>query len=83
MLLRIKQVEEVTSLSKSTIYRLIRQGKFPKPLKLTAMRRVGWHPADIQAFFSACAQNPIAARLDATGSTKPEAQPATTGSAGF
>lgn len=33
-LLRISEVEQIVQLGKSTIYRLIKKGKFPKPLKV-------------------------------------------------
>ena len=40
-ILRIQDVIAVTRLSRSTIYRLIQAGKFPKPIKLTE-RASGW-----------------------------------------
>ncbi len=39
--LKIDEVIQLTSLSRSTIYNYIKQGLFPKPVKLGA-RRVGW-----------------------------------------
>jgi len=51
MFLHIKKVIAATSLSKSTIYRLISINKFPRPVKISA-RRVGWRPADIDAFIA-------------------------------
>lgn len=39
--LRIKEVTEVTGLGRSTIYRCVADGKFPKQRKLGA-RAVGW-----------------------------------------
>jgi prophage regulatory protein len=41
-ILRIQDVIAVTRLSRSTIYRLIQAGQFPKPIKLTE-RASGWH----------------------------------------
>jgi prophage regulatory protein len=38
---RIREVSEITGLARSTIYSLIKDGKFPKPLKLS-VRAVGW-----------------------------------------
>lgn len=40
-ILRIQDVIAVTRLSRSTIYRLIQAGKFPRPIKLTE-RASGW-----------------------------------------
>ena len=42
-LLRLAEVVELTSLSASLIYGLIREGQFPAPLKLSANRRA-WCP---------------------------------------
>lgn len=39
--LRRRAVEEVTGLSRSTIYALISKGEFPRPVKLTG-KAVGW-----------------------------------------
>ncbi|MEC8081456.1 MAG: AlpA family phage regulatory protein [Pseudomonadota bacterium] len=43
------EVERLTSLHKSSIYRLMKEGKFPKPLRLSTMR-VAWRLADIEAW---------------------------------
>ena len=43
-LLRRPQVETITGLSRSTIYRLIAEAKFPAPIRLTE-RCVAW-PSD-------------------------------------
>ncbi|MEC8631283.1 MAG: AlpA family phage regulatory protein [Pseudomonadota bacterium] len=45
-LLRAKEVAEMTGLSVSTFYGLIRQKKFPKPLK-TSANTVAWRYSDI------------------------------------
>jgi len=54
MLYSIKQAISLTSLSKSTIYRLIQEGRFPKPL-IISRRRVGWRQSDIYAWLESCA----------------------------
>ena len=46
---RRPEVERITGLSRSTIYALIDQGKFPKPVKLSA-RAVAWPDSVIQAW---------------------------------
>ena len=38
--IRITKVIELTSLSKSTIYRLIKKDRFPKPITLRGMENV-------------------------------------------
>lgn len=41
-----REVQAMVSLGRTTIYRLIGQNKFPKPLKLSA-GRVGWKESDL------------------------------------
>ena len=48
-LLAIAVVIIATSLSKATIYRSIKSGTFPAPVKISA-RRVGWRSSDIAKF---------------------------------
>lgn len=40
-ILRRPEVERLTGLSRSTIYRMMADGEFPKPVKLTR-KSVGW-----------------------------------------
>ena len=49
MLLKIQKVIELTTLSRSTIYRLVESGKFPKPVKLTT-RTIGWVEEEVRKF---------------------------------
>ncbi|UZE97907.1 helix-turn-helix transcriptional regulator [Alkalimarinus alittae] len=49
-LLKIPQVTKITGLSRSTIYRLIKDGEFPGPIRITR-RRVAWRQDDIQSWF--------------------------------
>lgn len=51
-ILKMPQVSEVTGLSKSSIYELIRDGKFPKQIKLS-VRSVGWLESDIDSWLDA------------------------------
>lgn len=46
---RLPDVQKRTGLARSTIYFLISQGKFPKPIRLGA-RSVGWISADLDAW---------------------------------
>ena len=51
-ILRRKQVEKRTGLSRSTIYLRIQEGAFPRPIKLGA-RAVGWVENEIEAWLAA------------------------------
>lgn len=48
-ILRRPKVEEVTGLSRSTIYAMMAEGTFPKPMKL-GKRAVGWREEDVRAW---------------------------------
>ena len=48
-ILRRKQVEKRTGLSRSTIYLRIQEGSFPKPISL-GERAVGWLENEIEAW---------------------------------
>ena len=50
-MLRRRSVERMTGLSKSTLYRLIRQGRFPPPLRLTR-KAVRWRREEIDEWLS-------------------------------
>ena len=50
-ILRRKQVQVRTGLSRSTIYLRISQNAFPKPVSLGA-RAVGWVDAEVEAWVS-------------------------------
>jgi prophage regulatory protein len=54
-LLRLPSVEAQTGLSKSEIYRRIKEGTFPKPLKLGA-RAVAWPAAQVDAWVKSLIQ---------------------------
>ncbi len=42
-IVRLKDVQRMTGLSRSTIYAQIAKGNFPKQIQLTGARSVGWH----------------------------------------
>ena len=48
-ILRRKQVEKRTGLSRSTIYLRIQEGTFPRPINL-GVRAVGWLENEIEAW---------------------------------
>ncbi len=49
MYLQLKTVKQRCTLSSSTIYRLIKQGTFPAPIRLSP-GRVAWREADVSAW---------------------------------
>ena len=61
-LLRLREVQAITGLSRSTIYRLTRAGFFPEPLKI-GPRAVAWRASEIEEW--------LAARPRATGDRPP------------
>ncbi len=50
-LLTLSEVAERTRLSRSTLYRLMKAGEFPKPRK-ASKRRVLWLTSDVEAWIS-------------------------------
>ncbi|EQM95308.1 helix-turn-helix transcriptional regulator [Oxalobacter paraformigenes] len=50
-ILRLTQVKALTGLSKTSLYQLIKQGKFKKPIRLGA-RSVGWLQTDVEEFIT-------------------------------
>lgn len=54
---RMPELEKAVGLSKTTIYRLMRAGAFPRPIELTP-DRVGWRAEDVKAWVDA---RPVAA----------------------
>lgn len=49
----ILEVIQRTSLSRSTIERMIRDGRFPKPIRLSVNRR-GWLESDVEQWLKGC-----------------------------
>ena len=52
-ILRRGDVELITGLGRSTIYRLVKAGKFPKPVQLVDEYTVGWLYDEVQAWLAA------------------------------
>ena len=48
-LLRRREVEELTGLSRASVYRLISEGEFPRPVRVSATG-VRWKASDIAAW---------------------------------
>ena len=55
-ILRRKQVEERTGLSRSTIYLRVKEGTFPKQVRL-GPRTVGWVESEINALLADCIEH--------------------------
>jgi prophage regulatory protein len=55
--IRRTEVEDLTGLSRSTIYRMMDAGQFPRPIRLT-QKAVGWKETDIAAWLDS---RPVAA----------------------
>ena len=49
ILLQRKQVEEMCGLSRSMIYKMMGQGRFPRPLQL-GIQCVRWRAVDIESY---------------------------------
>jgi prophage regulatory protein len=49
---RMPAAERITGLKKSSIYREIKNGTFPRPVQI-AKRAVGWRASDLQAWIEA------------------------------
>ena len=47
--LRLTDIKNITGLSRSTIYLMIKNGKFPNNVKIGA-RAVGWVDSDLQSW---------------------------------
>ena len=52
-LLKAKDVSELTSISRSHLHRLAREGKFPKPIKI-GENRSAWLESEVQDWISEC-----------------------------
>jgi len=51
-LLRRRQVEALTGLARSTIYKMVSQGSFPAPIKITG-KAVAWPSDAVDAWVTA------------------------------
>lgn len=58
-LVRLSEVEDITGLRKSCLYRLIQEGKFPASVRLTA-RSVAWSESAVHAWVQARIQEGVA-----------------------
>lgn len=51
-LLRIQQVKAITGISKTTIYKLIGQGKFPKAIHVSGSRISSWSSSELDEWIT-------------------------------
>ena len=51
-IIRREEVTRLTGIARATLYKLIKEGKFPAPLRL-GERSVGWRLADIDTWLAA------------------------------
>lgn len=58
--LPLKAVQEFSTLSRASIYRRIKLGTFPQPVKI-GERRVAWRSEDIHTWMSDCSASHISA----------------------
>ncbi|NOJ11286.1 helix-turn-helix transcriptional regulator [Vibrio splendidus] len=50
-LMRLKEVTQITGISRSSLYKYLNEGKFPRPVSLGA-RSVAWVDHEIQAWIT-------------------------------
>ncbi len=56
IIIKLQKVEELTALSRATIYRLIQKGEFPKQIKLSE-RSSGWVEEEVMEYLDKCVKN--------------------------
>jgi len=61
-IMRFKEVREVTGLSKTTINRFEKEGRFPSRVSL-GPRSVGWFEEDVQTFLTSLREKSSCRRL--------------------
>ena len=71
-LLTFKDVSSRTRLGRTSIYRLMRQGRFPRPKKI-GPQAVRWRESELQEWIDGC---PLATAEAEAAAEKPEAEPA-------
>ncbi len=52
-LMPLRAVTQFTSLSRATVYRRIKDGPFPKPIKI-GINRIAWRQEDLTAWLANC-----------------------------
>ena len=57
-IIKLYQVQNITTLSRTTIYRLIADGKFPKQIKLSE-RSSGWVEQEVMDYLDKCIEKRV------------------------
>jgi prophage regulatory protein len=70
-ILRLPSVKMLTGLSRSSIYKKVSQGTFPKPVALGA-RAVGWYESQVNDWLENLPAKAPAAVLEASASRQPQ-----------
>jgi prophage regulatory protein len=52
-ILRWRAVSARTGLSRPTIWRLVREGRFPRPVQLSSAQAVGWLASEVETWIQA------------------------------
>ena len=60
-IIKLYQVQNITTLSRTTIYRLIADGKFPKQIKLSE-RSSGWVEQEVMDYLDKCIEKRVVAK---------------------
>lgn len=63
-IVRRPEVLHLTGLSRATLYRLIAEDMFPRPVRLTAGHAVGWRQSDLQQWLENL--EPVSTQVDRT-----------------
>ena len=58
-IIRLKQLQSVIGLSRVTIWRMVRAGKFPPPIPLTETAK-GWRRCDVDQWIADRAEQSVA-----------------------
>lgn len=74
LVLDLPRVASAVSLSESTVQKLVREGSFPAPRKMSA-HRVGWLTAEVAAWAANCPKSELLPPPN-TGAPKPRRQAA-------
>ncbi|MDE2802026.1 MAG: AlpA family phage regulatory protein [Chloroflexota bacterium] len=57
--MRVREVEKTLGISRSTIWRLVKAGTFPPPLRITS-KAIAWRKSDIEAWQQQLAEQAVA-----------------------
>ena len=72
--LRLKEVADVTGLSRSQIYALVARGEFPRQRKL-GKRSSGWRESEVTVWIEGCPPATAQRMCNRRGSAKPSTGP--------